>query len=434
MSGISVKVKKQKELKRELKVSVPSSVVESKKMKRFEEIAKTAKMPGFRPGKAPINIIQSQYGNQVNQETMSDVLESSYAEAITEEELRPAGPPEVSIDQFVDGSDFQYTATIEVFPEFKLKGLDKIKLERPSATVKQSDINEMVENLQKQRGEWKSVDRNATDSDQLLIDFKGTLDGEVFEGGSSEDFVMQLGGGQMLPEFEEALKEVKPSDEKDFEVTFPDEYHQPDLSGKTANFNVKVKEVRELTLAEVTEDFVKGFGIDSGKYDDLVKEISDSMEKEKDAKIKEQVRIGLMNHLREKNQIQIPEVMIKNEATAMQKDWMRRSGIEDESKAPELENFNQIATERVHLGLLVNELVLSREMELDQDRVKTKLAEITNAYPNGDEIKKMYEQTPELMDQLRSMVMEDQVVDWLIDKTTFTEKETEFKELINNQA
>ena len=434
MSGISVKVKKQKELKRELKVSVPSSVVEAKKMKRFEEIAKTAKMPGFRPGKAPINIIQSQYGNQVNQETLSDVLESSYAEAITEKELKPAGPPEVSIDQFVDGSDFQYTATIEVFPEFKLKGLDKIKLERPSATVKQSDINEMVENLQKQRGEWKSVDRNATDSDQLLIDFKGTLDGEVFEGGSSEDFVMQLGGGQMLPEFEEALKEVKPSDEKDFEVTFPDEYHQPDLSGKTANFNVKVKEVRELTLAEVTEDFVKGFGIDSGKYDDLVKEISDSMEKEKDAKIKEQVRIGLMNHLREKNQIQIPEVMIKNEATAMQKDWMRRSGIEEESAAPELDNFNQIATERVHLGLLVNELVLSREMELDQDRVKTKLEEITNAYPNGDEIKKMYEQTPELMDQLRSMVMEDQVVDWLIDKTTFTEKETEFKELINNQA
>ena len=434
MSGITVKVKKQKELKRELKVSVPSSMVEAKKMKRFEEIAKTAKMPGFRPGKAPINIIQSQYGNQVNQETLSDVLESSYAEAITEKDLKPAGPPEVNIDQFVDGSDFQYTATIEVFPEFKLKGLDKIKLERPSATVKQSDINEMVENLQKQRGEWKSVDRNATDSDQLLIDFKGTLDGEVFEGGSSEDFVMQLGGGQMLPEFEEALKDVKPSDEKDFEVTFPDEYHQPDLSGKTANFNVKVKEVRELALAEVTEDFVKGFGIDSGKYDDLIKEISDSMEKEKDSKIKEQVRIGLMNHLREKNQIQIPEVMIKNEATAMQKDWMRRSGIEDESAAPELDNFNQIATERVHLGLLVNELVLSREMELDQERVKTKLAEITNAYPNGDEIKKMYEQTPELMDQLRSMVMEDQVVDWLIDKTTFTDKETEFKELINNQA
>ena len=434
MSGLTIKVKKQKDLKREVKVSVPSSVVEAKKMQRFEQIAKTAKLPGFRPGKAPINIIQSQYGNQVNQEILSDVLESSYAEAITEKELKPAGPPEVSIDQFVDGSDFKYTANIEIFPEFTLKGLDKITLERPSATVKQSDINEMVENLQKQRGEWKSVERNATDTDQLLIDFKGTLDGEVFEGGSAEDFVMQLGGGQMLPEFEEALKDSKPNDEKDFEVTFPEEYHQPDLSSKTANFNVKVKEVRELTLAEVTEDFVKGFGIESGKYDDLLKEISDSMEKEKDVKIKEQVRIGLMNYLREKNQITIPEVMVRNEATSMQKDWMKRSGVEDESKAPELENFNQIATERVHLGLLVNELVLSREMKLDEERVKTKLGEITNAYPNGDEIKKMYEQTPELMDQLRSMVMEDQVVDWLIDKTTFKDKDIEFKELINNQA
>ena len=434
MSGITVKVKKQKELKREVKVSVPSSFVEAKKMQRFEQIAKTAKLPGFSPGKAPINIIQSQYGNQVNQEILSDVLESTYVEAVTEKELKPAGPPEVSIDQFVDGSEFKYTATIEVFPEFKLKGIDKIKLDRPSTTVKQSDINEMIENLQKQRGEWKSVDRNANDNDQLLIDFKGTLDGEAFEGGSAEDFVMQLGGGQMLPEFEESLKDVKPSDEKDFEVTFPEEYHQPDLAGKTANFNVKVKEVRELALAEVTEDFVKGFGIESGKYDDLIKEISESMDKEKDAKINEQVRVGLMNYLREKNQIQIPEVMIKSEATAMQKDWMKRSGVENESDAPELDNFNQIATERVHLGLLVNELVISREMQLDDERVKTKLAEITNSYPNGDEIKKMYEHTPDLMDQLKSMVMEDQVVDWLIDKTTFTDQEIEFKELINNQA
>jgi len=434
MSGITVKVKKQKELKREVKVSVPSSFVEAKKMQRFEQIAKTAKLPGFRPGKAPINIIQSQYGNQVNQEILSDVLESTYVEAVTEKELKPAGPPEVSIDQFVDGSEFKYTATIEVFPEFKLKGIDKIKLDRPSTTVKQSDINEMIENLQKQRGEWNSVERNANDNDQLLIDFKGTLDGEAFEGGSAEDFVMQLGGGQMLPEFEESLKDVKPSDEKDFEVTFPEEYHQPDLAGKTANFNVKVKEVRELALAEVTEDFVKGFGIESGKYDDLIKEISESMDKEKDAKINEQVRVGLMNYLREKNQIQIPEVMIKSEATAMQKDWMKRSGVENESDAPELDNFNQIATERVHLGLLVNELVISREMQLDDERVKTKLAEITNSYPNGDEIKKMYEQTPDLMDQLKSMVMEDQVVDWLIDKTTFTDQEIEFKELINNQA
>ena len=434
MSGITVKVKKQKELKREVKVSVPSSFIEAKKMQRFEQIAKTAKLPGFRPGKAPINIIQSQYGNQVNQEILSDVLESTYVEAVTEKELKPAGPPEVSIDQFVDGSEFKYTAMIEVFPEFKLKGIDKIKLDRPSTTVKQSDINEMIENLQKQRGEWKSADRNANDNDQLLIDFKGTQDAEAFEGGSAEDFVMQLGGGQMLPEFEESLKDVKPSDEKDFEVTFPEEYHQPDLAGKTANFNVKVKEVRELALAEVTEDFVKGFGIESGKYDDLIKEISESMEKEKDAKINEQVRVGLMNYLREKNQIQIPEVMIKSEATAMQKDWMKRSGVENESDAPELDNFNQIATERVHLGLLVNELVISREMQLDDERVKTKLAEITNAYPNGDEIKKMYEQTPDLMDQLKSMVMEDQVVDWLIDKTTFTDQEIEFKELINNQA
>ena len=434
MSAISVKVKKQKELKREVKVSVPSALVESKKMQRFEQIAKTAKLPGFRPGKAPINIIQSQYGNEVNQEILSDVLESTYAEAVTQKELKPAGPPDVSIDQFVDGSDFKYTANIEVFPEFKLKGIDKIKLERPSATVKQSDINDMLDNLQKQRGEWKSVERNAKDGDQLLIDFKGTMDGEIFEGGSAEGFLMQLGSGQMLPEFEDALKESKAEDNKEFEVTFPEGYHQDNLSNKIASFSVQVKEVQEMIPAEITEEFVKGFGVESGKYDDLVKEISESMEREKDIKIKEQVRVNLMNYLREKNSIQLPEVMIKNESSAMQKDWMKRSGVEDEKDAPDLENFNQIASERVHLGLLINELVISREMKLDDERVKTKLGEITNAYPNGDEIKKMYEQTPQLMDQLKSMVMEDQVVDWLIENTKFSDKETEFKELINNQV
>ena len=433
MNELETKISKKEGLKREIKVSVPSSLVQSKKSSRFESIARKAKLPGFRPGKAPMNIIENQYGNQVNQEVLSEVLETTYAEIIQDKELQPAGPPEVSIDQFVDGSDFKYTATIEVMPEFELKGIDEIKVEKLTATVTQSDLNEMIENLQKQRGEWKPVDRESGKGDQLLIDFIGKINDEPFEGGSADDFVIEVGSGQMLPEFDQVLEGVKTGDEKEFDLTFPEDYHKEDLSNKPAVFNIKVKEVRELIPAEINDEFVKGFGIESGKSDDLIKEIKASMEKEKESKIKNDLRINLMKYLRENNKIDIPKVMIHREAHAMQKDWMRQSGIEDEEKALPIENFEEIASERVHLGLLVNELVISRELKLDDDKVKTKLEEMTNAYPNGDEIRKMYEQTPELMDQLKSMVMEDQVVDWLSERSTFTEKEIEFNELINKQ-
>ncbi len=217
MSELETKISKKEGLKREIKVSVPSNLVQSKKSSRFESIAKKAKLPGFRPGKAPMNIIENQYGNQVNQEVLSEVLETTYAEVIQDKELQPAGPPEVSIDQFVDGSDFKYTATIEVMPEFELKGIDKIKVEKLTATVTQSDLNEMIENLQKQRGEWKPVDRESGKGDQLLIDFIGKINDEPFEGGSADDFVIEVGSGQMLPEFDQALEGVKTGDEKEFD-------------------------------------------------------------------------------------------------------------------------------------------------------------------------------------------------------------------------
>ena len=212
MSELETKINKKDGLKREIKVSVPSNVVELKKKSRFEAIAKKAKLPGFRPGKAPINIIQNQYGNQVNQEVLSEVLETTYAEVIQDQKLQPAGPPEVSVDQFVDGSDFKYTATIEVLPEFELRGIDKIKVDKLTSNVTQSDINEMIENLQKQRGEWTAVDKTSEKGNQLLIDFVGKIDDEPFEGGSADDFVIEVGSGQMLPEFDQALEGVKSGD------------------------------------------------------------------------------------------------------------------------------------------------------------------------------------------------------------------------------
>ena len=431
MSDLKIKVNSKKGLVRDIHISVPSNVIEEKRNTRFAKLSKTAKLPGFRPGKVPEKVIRRQYADQVLQEVLSDVLETTYMESIQEKNLQPAGPPKVALDEYVKDKNFSYTATIEVYPEFDLKGLDKIKVEKPHADITQKDINAMMDNLQNQKGTWEKVDRSSKGGDQLLIDFEGKIDDVVFDGGTAKDFAMQLGNGQMLPEFDESLIGVKSEETKTIELTFPDGYQKKELVDKQALFTVDVKEVRELKPAELDQKFVQSFGIKSGDQKELMDEVKSSMSKELEARINNEIRQNLMKFLKDKNAIEIPEVMIHQEAHAMQKDWMNRSGIEDPKEAPPLDDFNEIAKDRVHLGLLVSELVQSKEIKLDPDKVKTKLDELSKTYPNPEEIRKMYEQSSQLMDQLNSLVMEDQVIDWLIERTEFQKKEMEFKELVN---
>jgi len=431
MKDLKINVNDKAGLKKEIRISVPFSAIEEKRTSRFAQIAKTAKLPGFRPGKVPDKVIQQQYGGKAIQEVLSDLLDSTYIESIREKNLKPAGPPEIKIDEYIEGKDFTYTATIEVYPEFELRGLDNIRVEKPKVEITQKDINSMIENLQKQRGTWNLVERPSKKEDQLLVDFEGKIDGEVFEGGVAKDFVMTLGNGQMLPEFDEALLNVKANEDKEIQLTFPDNYHKEELANKKAVFSVSVKEVKALEVAEIDKTFVRSFGVESGDAKDLMDEVKTSMKKELGAKIDDQIKQNLMAYLREKNSIEIPAVMVHQEAHALQKDWMSQAGIEKAEEAPELENFENIAKERVQLGLLVNELVRVQEIKVDPDRVKTKLEEITNRYPNPEEIRKMYEQTPQLMDQIKSAVIEDLVVDWLIERTEFQNKEVKFNKLMN---
>ena len=431
MKDLKINVNDKAGLKKEIRISIPFSAIEEKRTSRFIKIARTAKLPGFRPGKVPDKVIQQQYGDKVIQEVLSDLLDSTYIESIREKNLKPAGPPEVKIDEYIEGKDFTYTATIEVYPEFELRGLDNIRVEKPKVEITQKDINSMIENLQKQRGTWNLVERPSKKEDQLLVDFEGKIDGEVFEGGVAKDFVMTLGNGQMLPEFDEALLNVKANEDKEIQLTFPDNYHKEELANKKAVFSVSVKEVKALEVAEIDKTFVRSFGVESGDAKDLMDEVKTSMKKELGAKIDDQIKQNLMAYLREKNSIEIPAVMVHQEAHALQKDWMSQAGIEKAEEAPELENFENIAKERVQLGLLVNELVRVQEIKVDPDRVKTKLEEITNRYPNPEEIRKMYEQTPQLMDQIKSAVIEDLVVDWLIERTEFQNKEVKFNKLMN---
>ena len=322
----------------------------------------------------------------------------------------------------------------EVYPEFEVKGLNKIKVKEPEVAIGSADVEEMIDNLRKQRAEFSGVERKAADGDQVTIDFTGTLNGEVFEGGSAENFPVVLGGGQMLEDFEKALKGVKAGDEKSFKMKFPKDYHAPNLAGEKVEFAIKVHEVAEQVLPEIDEEFVKAYGIESGERADLDKDIEKNMQRELDAKVKAEVKKQLLDGLLDNNKIDIPGVLVAQECESMQKETMQRMGITDENQAPAADTFKESAEKRVRLGLLLSEVIRENEIELDKDRVTAKVDEMCAPYDNPEEIRNIYLQNPQFLGQIENMVLEEQVIEWLTGQATVGSKKMGFKELMELPA
>lgn len=427
---MQVSIESSKGLERKLRVQVPAETIESQVESRLKELGRKAKIHGFRPGKVPAKVVRQQFGGQVRQEVLEKVLQSSYAEAVTQEKLQPAGSPSIEPETIEEGKDLTYFATIEVYPEVTIKGLEKIKIQAPSVQIADADIDEMIDNLRKQRADWAAVDRKSTDGDRVKMDFAGTLKGEPFEGGSAEDFEFVLGEGQMLEDFEKGVKGLKAGDEKTIKVKFPKDYHSTELAGAKAEFALTIKEVAESVLPEVDEEFVKSYGIDSGAAADLRADIVKNMERELEAKTKGEVKRQVMEGLAEQNPIDVPGVLVHQEAHSMQHQAMERMGIKDHDQAPPQETFREPAEKRVRLGLLLQEVIAENKIEVDRDRVNAKVDELVAPYDQPDEIRNMYLQNPQFLGQVENVVLEEQVIEFLQGKAKVSEKKMSFKELM----
>ena len=421
-------------LERRMRVQVPAEKIEKEVAARLQKVGRSAKIKGFRPGKVPPKVIKQQYGAAVRQEVLQEVLQSSYSEAVIQEKLQPAGGPSIEPENLEEGQDLTYTAVFEVYPEFQLKGLNKIKIKQPEVAIAESDVAEMVDNLRKQRAEFSAVERKAADGDQVTIDFIGTHNGETFEGGSAENFPIVLGGGQMLEDFEKALKGVKSGDEKSFKMKFPKDYHAPNLAGEKVEFAINVHEVAEQVLPEIDAEFIKAYGIESGERAELDADIEKNMQRELDAKVKAEVKKQLLDGVLDNNKIDIPSVLVTQECESMQKETMQRMGITDENQAPEADSFKDSAEKRVRLGLLLSEVIKENELELDQDRVTAKVDEMCAPYDNPEEIRNIYLQNPQFLGQIENMVLEEQVIEWLTEQATVGSKKMGFKELMELPA
>ena len=411
-------------------VRVPTDEIEREVDTRLKKVGRTARLKGFRPGKVPPKIVRQRYGGQIRNEVVSDVIRNSYARAVRQEELNPAGGPQIEPISTGGDDHFSYRATFEVFPEIELKPAESLTVEIPSVEVVESDVDEMLETIREQRAEWITVDRKSAEGDRVVVDFSGTIGGEPFEGGEGKEVPVVVGSGQVVDDFDKALKKVQAGQEKSAKVKFPKSYPVSDLAGKRAVFEISVHRVEEKHLPEVDEEFLQAMAIEEGGVDALRAELRSNMEREMNERLRAASRAAAFEALLKLNKIDVPSVLVQEETAGMQEEAMRRMGIEDVEKAPPASGFEASARRRVALGLLVREMINAHEIELDRTRVNERIKELSAPYEDAQRVAQAYRSSSELMSQVESGVLEDQVADFIIEHGKTREKRIGFKEFM----
>lgn len=417
-------------LGRRMTVQVPADQVDQEIDSRLKSLAESVRLDGFRPGKVPLRVVKQRFGRQVEQEVASELINSSFQEALTQENLKPAGGPQFEPKPLKLGEGLEYTAEFEVMPEFEPADMSDIELEKPVAEVQDADIDAMLEKLRQQRATWETVDREAKEGDQVTIDFQGSIDGEVFEGGSGENMPIELGSGRMIAGFEEGLVGAKAGEERVLDLTFPEDYHKQDLAGKPVQFKVTIQSVAEAKLPELDEDFVKTLGVQDGNLDSLKAEVRKNMERELDNAIKAVTKQRAFNAMLEKNQVEVPASMVNEEVERLANEMYQSMGGNSQGINLPRDIFKEKAERRVSLGLIINEIYRHNNMTVDQQKMMDMVDSIAQSYENPDEVKQYYLQNQEAMASVQSLVLEEQIVDWLLGQAKTSEKTYSFDELI----
>jgi trigger factor len=428
---MQVSVENTGKLERRMQVQVPAERVSKEIASRLKQLSRTARLNGFRPGKAPMTVIRQQFGPQVHREVIGELMQTSFSEAVTQNQLAPAGNPRIEPRSVAEGQDLTYVATFEVFPEVALQPIDSLELERVTADVTESDIDAMIERLRKQQMRFSSADRAAATGDKVTVDFEGSIDGVAFAGGKGEAVPIVLGEKRMLPQLEEGLLGLSAGEEKTVEVDFPADYRATELAGKRANFKVAVKAVDAPALPELDEEFCKSFGVTEGGVAKLREDVAANMRRELDQTLRNRNKTAVMEKLYQANPVDVPNTLIESQVRDMQVEAMRRSGAKDASQAPPPEPLVEPARRRVALGLLFNDIIRREKIVLDPARANARLDEMVGAYGDAEGLKRAYQQNAEAMRQVESLALEDQVVDWVLAHAKVQDKNSTFKELMN---
>ncbi|SHG05712.1 trigger factor [Microbulbifer donghaiensis] len=424
-------------LERRLTVNLPAEIVDKEVDKRLQQAAKNVRVNGFRKGKVPMKVVRQRYGAGVRQEVLGEVMSRSFYEAVQKEQVKPAGQPSIEAKQVAPGENLEYVATFEVYPEVELTDLAEIKVERPVAEVTDKDVDTMIDVLRKQQSSWKETKRKAQKGDRVTIDFVGRKDGEEFEGGKAECHQLVLGSGQMIPGFEDGILGMKPGEEQDINVTFPEDYQAEDLRGAEVTFTIKVTASEKPELPELNEEFFKTYGVEEGGEEKFREEVRGNMERELKNAALNKVKTQIMDQLFEKHQVELPSALVAGEVRALRGQMVQQFGgqikMEDAERMLPDTMFEDQAKRRVVLGLVVGEIVKQNKLSVDADRVKAKVEELASTYQQPEEVVEYYFSNRELLSGVESVVLEDQVVDFVLESAKVEEVASSYDDVIKPQ-
>lgn len=421
-------------LERRLNFSIPQEKIETEIESRLKRLSRTAKIHGFRPGKVPLKIVMQQYGPQVRQEVMGDILQKNFNEAVRENKLRIAGYPRFEPKQVAeDAVQFEFSATFEVYPDIVLGDLSGIHIEHPVINVTSQDIDNTLEVLRKQRVQYEPAERPALKGDRTNIDYRGLIDGVEFAGGKAENFTLVLGEGRLLKDFEEPLVGMSAGQSKMFEVTFPADYHGKDVAGKTATFEVRLNGVEAPRLPEIDSEFVRSLGVDNGDIEKMRGEIQVNLEREVSKRVRAKLKEQAMQVLLDTTVIQAPKALVELELERLMQDAHRdleSRGMHAKNVPLPHDLFHERAQRRVSLGLILAELVKIHGLHSTRERVRAMVEELAQSYENPDEVVKWYYSSPDRLSEAESALLEDNVVTWVLKEAVAADKPMTLDELM----
>ncbi|MCG6965359.1 MAG: trigger factor [Chromatiaceae bacterium] len=431
---MQVSVESGEGLEKRLLVDLPADRVAAEVDKRLKDLARHVRLDGFRPGKVPMRTVKQRFGEQVRQEAYGTLIQETLYEAASQHQLMPAGEPQIELRESGEEGGFGYTAVFEVMPEVKVAELSGQTVTRPIADVAESDVDEMLEKLRKQRTVWNDVDRGAKDGDTVHIDFNGKIDGEDFQGGSADNVPLVLGSGSMIEGFEAGLLGAKAGDERTLEVRFPDDYRAQHLAGKDATFEVKVLRVAEPQLPELDEEFVKAFGVADGGIGGLRADVAKNMRHELKQKLQGITKDRVMDALIAANPMDIPKSLVNQEAERMKEQMvhdMQQRGQRTSTDLP-ASIFADQARRRVHLGLLVAEIISAHQLKADEEQLRQTIADFADSYEDPQEVIDYYMQDKNARKSIENLVLENQVVDWVLGQMQVVDESKSFSEVMDN--
>ncbi|MCX7098610.1 MAG: trigger factor [Methylococcales bacterium] len=431
---MQVSVEKTSELSRKMTVSIPEAVVQEKMAARLKSLARDVKIDGFRPGKVPQHVVKKLYGERVRGEIVGDLIRDTYYDALQDQDLKPAGHP--FIEPVDESEGFKYTAVFEVYPEIALEGVTAVEVVRPVATVNDSDVEDMIAKLRVQKQVWQQVDRPSQENDRVTISFSGVSEGENFTGGRVDDFPVDIGAKKMIPGFEDNLLGLEVGANKTFTVTFPEVYDNAALAGKAAEFEVDVIKVEEPLLPEVDEEFVKAYGIEDGSVESFREDVRNNMERELENALRGKLKNAVMDALYEKIQPEVPTALIDVEIENLVKPYLetaKRQKIKLEDLKLPRDVFAEQAKKRVALGLILGEIIQKNAIQLDADKVRSTIEDLAKSYEHPEEVVSWYYSDETRLNDVQQMVLEDQVVEWIVSQIKVSDETVNFNDVMDRQ-